>query len=798
MNSAPKILLVDDNPEDRALVRRLIQRELPNSTFDEIRDSRTLYRALAAGGFDVVITDYQLHWTNGIRVTQEAQRLLPGTPVVMFTDNGSEEIAVAAMKAGLADYVLKSPTHRMRLPATIRAVIEATESGRRTTRIESRLDGLLNRLDVGVFRLSRKGRLLDANEAFFRLLGFAGIGACRGLELHSLAALAEDKRTLDELLEQKQGFRDRELSLRRTDGTTIWVKLSETLVPDDVEDLIAGSLEDVSARKQAEQALVEARDTAVEASRAKSAFFANLSHEIRTPMNSVLGSADLLLDTTLDAEQREYAEVIQSSGRALLTLINDVLDFSKFENGRVALESTPFRARACIASSVRSLAPRAHAKGLEIAWEIAHDVPDDVRGDPGRLRQILTNLVANAIEFTERGEVVVRVQAPATDPAPLAAGRVLRERTPALDTVLLHVVVEDTGIGIAAEKLPLLFTPFVQADPSIARKFGGTGLGLSICAHLAQQMGGRTWVESAVGTGSKFHFTVTLGRCGAARAAQVPPPSELCDRTVLVVDDNATSRRILVDILRQWRMQPTIAEDGAAGLEILNRAAEGGDAYDLALVDIRMPRMGGFELAEHVRDASMRTALVMMTAAGIRGDAARCRELGVAGYVMKPIEASSLLGTLRAVLGGEQRGERKLVTRHDVAEIVRPLRVLLVDDDAVHRLLAKRTFERAGHTVVEVASGTDAIDSLRSEGFDLVCMDVQMPRMDGFETTRHIRALERETMRRVPILAWSARTGPDHEQRCLDSDMDGCLSKPIQPGVLFAMVQEILERTNET
>ncbi|MFN0009195.1 MAG: response regulator [Planctomycetota bacterium] len=789
MNSAPKILLVDDNPDDRALVRRLIQRELPNSTFDEVRDSRTLYRALAEGGFDVVITDYQLHWTNGIRVTQEAQRLLPGTPVVMFTGNGSEEIAVEAMKAGLADYVLKSPQHRLRLPATIRAVIDATESGRRITRLESRLDGLLNRLDVGVFRLSRTGRLLDANQAFFRLLGLGGIGACRGLELHSLAARAEDKRTLDELLERQHGFRDRELPLRHADGTTIWVKLTETLVPDEVEDLIAGSLEDVTARKQAEHALAEA-------SRTQSSYFANLSHEIRTPMNSVLGSADLLLETPLDTEQREYAEVIQSSGRALLTLINDVLDYSKFETGELELESTPFRARACIASSVRALAPRAHAKGLEIAWEFAPDVPDDVRGDPGRLRQVLTNLVANAIEFTQRGEVVVRVHAPATDPAPLAANQVLREHTH--DTVLLHVVVEDTGSGIAPEKLPLLFTPFVRVDAPTARKFGGTGLGLAICARLVQQMGGRTWVESAVGTGSKFHFTVTLGRVGTARGAQVPPPSELCDRTVLVVDDNATSRRILVDVLRQWRMQPTIAEDGVTGLEILNRAAEGGDAYDLALVDIRMPRMGGFELAAHVRDASMRTALVMMTAAGIRGDAARCRELGVAGYVMKPIEASSLLGTLRAVLGGEQRGERALVTRHDVAEIVRPLRVLLVDDDAVHRMLAKRTFERAGHAAVEVASGQDAIDSLRSEGFDLVCMDVQMPQMDGFETTRRIRELERETMRRVPILAWSARTGADHEKRCLDSDMDGCLSKPIQAGALFALVQEILERTDET
>ncbi len=537
--------------------------------------------------------------------------------------------------------------------------------------------------------------------------------------------------------------------------------------------------------------LARARERAEQADRSKSEFLANMSHEIRTPMNAIIGMAELTLTTPVTPVQKEYVQTIEMSAHSLLALINDILDFSKIEAGRLELNPSEISLVDSVCGPVHSLAPQAHSKGLELLCRIEPDIPDDLIADRERLRQILLNLLGNAIKFTHEGEVAVQVEM----------------ESKGAENVFLHFSVADSGIGIPFEKQKTIFCAFEQADGSTSRKYGGTGLGLAITSQLVEAMGGRIWVESEVGKGSVFHFTLPM-RMQPPRTDRnsVEATSSLKGLRVMVVDDNATNRRILEELLNRWGMRPITAADGETALDIMLRDHKDGRPYALAIVDCMMPGMDGFELAYRIRSAPELSSvkMIMLTSAGREYSAERCREVGIEHYMLKPIHQSNLFNLICDVVLDDGRPRDRSTAEGPPRPAPRArtnLKILLAEDNAFNQKVAVGMLSQMGHEVTIVSNGFEAVNRYKKDDFDVILMDVQMPHMDGFEATRIIREIDGHSGRHIPIVAMTAYAMKGDRERCLEAGMDGYLSKPIRTnelaGTLDNLVVNLSERETE-
>jgi two-component system sensor histidine kinase/response regulator len=774
----------------------------------KLRSSEEMYKTLVKASPDAVtVTDLEANVTYVSQRTVElhgcdrAEELL-GRSAFDFIDPEEHEKARTNLQRTLEEGILKDSEYTLlkrdgtrfigelnaalirdadgnpkAFVATTKDITERKRAEEAIRESEEKFRSLAERSPNMIF-INRMGRIVYANERCMQVLGYTR-EELYSFDFQVFEFIAPQSR---ELVQENFGkhMRDEEIrpyeyTISTKEGKRIEVILNSKLITYGGESAILGIVTDITELKRAEENLRKAKEQAEEANRLKSEFLANMSHEIRTPMNAIIGMTDIALDTELTEEQRDYLSTVKDSARALLELLNDILDLSKIEADRVQLEIIDFDLRVTVEGAADTLAARASTKGLELACIIHGQVPCLLRGDPGRIRQVLMNLLGNAVKFTEQGEVVIRVE--------------LEEETK--DSARLRVSVVDTGVGIPSDKLARIFESFTQADGSTTRKYGGTGLGLSISKRLVEMMGGKIGVESEPGKGSRFWFTVTLQKQDDSDQKLPPVAPDIRGMRILVVDDNQTNRTILVKMTESFGCSPEAVESGKETLQALRRAARTEKLFDLVLLDMQMPGMDGEETLRAIKqDPEIKdVTVIILTSLGVRGDAGRLEALGCAGYLTKPIKQSQLFDAIITVLGRREkaadRESIRIVTRHTVAEEKRRrTRILLAEDNPMNQKLAVTLLKRAGYTVDAVDNGRLAVEAANRRAYDLILMDVQMPEMDGFEATKAIRRKQDERGC-PPIVAMTAHAMKGDREKCLQAGMDDYVSKPIEPQNLF-------------
>ncbi len=647
---------------------------------------------------------------------------------------------------------------------------------------EEKYRTILESIEDGYFEVDLKGYLTFFNQSFCRILGYSE----DELMWMNFRALSDEENAkkgyeaFNEVYTTGVAVAGFVWEMTRKDSTEIHVEASISLITNPEGQTIGfrGILRDVTERKQAEETLKRAKEQAEAANQAKSEFLANMSHEIRTPMNGIIGMTGLALGANLTRELREYLEMVKTSANSLLTVLNDILDISKIEARKIELEEMDFDLRNTVERATEIVALKAGEAGLELTCRIEPEVPTALVGDPSRLRQIILNLLGNSVKFTEEGEVGIEVKMEEEDDS----------------SSLLHFAVSDSGIGIPPDKLDSIFDSFQQVDGSITRKYEGTGLGLTISKQFVELMGGSMWVESEMGKGSTFHFTARFGLSrGEITQGLSLKDLDLSGLRVLVIDDNATNRLVFHEMTSLWGLKPTEVAGGEQALAELERAHSAGRPYQLVLLDLQMPDLDGFEVAKRIRENPIYSDLeiIMLTSLGRKGDTELCKEIGINGYLVKPVKQSELLDGIMLAMGESSLVKKPVITRHTIEDVRRRLKILLAEDNIVNQKLAVKILEKRGHHVGVASNGAEAIEASAKERFDIILMDVQMPEMDGLTATRHIRDREKHEGGHIPIVAMTAHAMKGDRDNCLEAGMDGYVPKPIKAEELFEVIERL-------